>query len=216
MTEDTPPSDGDRADGEQGATDPREGKTDAGRVLTPTDLDITDDDAVEELEDGRFVVSPGGGPPNVPDGDGTDGGSAPSQRNQGPGTDTQSDATGGSSSGGQQSPEAARNLLSEELARTRGRYAMDIVGRFDGEPARHRTVSNDVVATFENLLIWYAQHVTGETPVDEVLDILLHEASIGPEPETPNLADLLEANGLTPEDSIADLVDAIAEERRRD
>lgn len=179
--------------------------SDAGRVLKPGELDITDDEAVEELEEGRFVVSASGGPPNVPD-------SATSDTT-GPAVDS---SPGTPTGGAPRSPEAARNLLSRELERTQGRYAVDVVGQFDGEPARHRTVSNDVVATFENLLVWYARYVTQETPVEEVLDILLREASVVPEPDTPNLAELLEANDLTPEDSIAELVDAIADEQARD
>jgi hypothetical protein len=185
---------------------PPEPAADAGRVLSPGELDIADDEAVEELEAGRFVVSTGGGPPSVPD-DGS-----PSWQGDHP-EGERSDGPEGRPAG---STEAARNRLDAELARTRGRYAVDVVARFDGEPATHRTVSNDVVATFENLVVWYARHVSDGTPVDEVLAILIREASVLPEPEGADLAELLAANDLDPEDSIAALVEAIAEEAGRD
>jgi hypothetical protein len=120
--------------------------------------------------------------------------------------------TPGAGAGGPASREAARNLLGEEFGRTRARYGIDVVGRFDGESARHRTVSNDVVATFENLVLWYARHVSDETPAEEVIEILLREASVVPDPGTPNLKELLDEHDLTPHDSIAELVAAITAE----
>ncbi|MEF8778956.1 MAG: hypothetical protein V5A36_08595, partial [Natronomonas sp.] len=125
----------------------------------------------------------------------------------------------GGSSGGQQqgamrSPEAARTLLADELGRSNARYGIDIVARFDGNTVRHRAASDDVIATFENLVQWYARHVTDSTPADEVIDILLREASFA-ETETPNLAKLLEAHDLDQSDSIADLVAAIRDESGR-
>ncbi|WP_254822500.1 DUF7500 family protein [Haloglomus halophilum] len=237
MSDDTPPSDRDSPDEEPDDTDeplfpvdesgdspsgegPPEGRPEKGRVLSPNDLDITDDEAVEEIDDGRFVVSAGGGPPNVPDdppdpttgadrgNDGSNSGSGPA----GAGNERGGVGTPGMGVGGPASPEAARNLLGEELGRTRARYGIDVVGRFDGESARHRTVSNDVVATFENLVLWYARHVSDETPAEEVIEILLREASVVPDPGTPNLKELLDKHDLTPHDSIAELVAAITAE----
>lgn len=36
-------------------------------VLSPDDLDITDEENVVEIDDGRFVISPNGNEPIVPD-----------------------------------------------------------------------------------------------------------------------------------------------------
>jgi hypothetical protein len=194
---------------------PPEGRPEKGRVLSPNDLDITDDEAVEEIDDGRYVVSAGGGPPNVPDDppDPADGGSGSGDvGGAGIPESGQQGGHGAPGAGGPASPEAARNLLGEELGRTRARYGIDVVGRFDGESARHRTVSNDVVATFENLVLWYARHVSDDTPAEEVIEILLREASVVPDPGTPNLKELLEKHDLTPHDSIAELVAAITAE----
>ncbi len=186
-----------------------------GSVLTPEELDIAESEYVEPLDDdGRYVVSAGGGPPNVPDSRG--------QKTEKSGeADRKRDPTGREVPDGSRppsdqmrSPEAARTLLAEELERSNARYGIDIVARFEGNTVRHRTASDDVIATFENLVQWYARHVTDGTPAEEVIDILLRESGFA-ETETPNLATLLEQHDLDQSDSIADLVGAIREESGR-
>lgn len=188
-----------------------------GGVLSPEELDISDSEYVESLDDeGRYVVSPGGGPPNVPD--------STSEENTGNrGEDRSQRAEPANSDAGSghrkprdtiRSPESARTLLIDELERSNARYGIDIVARFDGNTARHRAASDDVIATFENLVLWYARHVTDGTPADEVIEILLREASFV-ETETPNLAKLLKTHDLDRSDSIADLVAAIRDESGR-
>lgn len=189
-----------------------DGNLEGGPVLTPEELDFSNSSSVEELDDsGRYVVSADGDSPKV------------SQTTGGPGgTDT--DRRGGTAGrppgelpgGTSESPEAARSVLDGELQRTNARYALDIVARLEGEPVRHRTVSNDVVATFENLVRWYAQHVTDSTPTDEVVEILLREASFDAEPATSSLAELLADYDLEQSDSIAELVEAISSELDED
>jgi hypothetical protein len=188
-------------------TEPEDAAAEGGSALTPEDLDIADSEYVRQLDDsGRYVVSPGGGPPNVPD-------SEPERRDQ-DSDQTNSPTPAHQPDGDIRSPEAARTLLADELERSRARYGIDIVARFDGNTARHRAASDDVIATFENLVQWYARHVTDGTPADEVIEILLREASFV-ETETPNLAKLLETHDLEQSDSIADLVGAIREESDR-
>lgn len=219
MTEDRP-EDTDR-DGEYVDPDvPTEPKSaeEGGSVLSPEELDISDSEYVERLDDdGRYVVSPGSGPPNVPDRERTtreeptdDGGSPRGADPAG----TEGPAGGGQPRKPMRSPEAARTLLAEELELSNARYGIDIVARFDGETIRHRTASDDVIATFENLVQWYARRVTDGTPADEVIDILLRESGFV-ETETPNLAKLLETHDLSRSDSIEDLVAAIREESGR-
>lgn len=201
-------------DGDDSHVDPdvpsdKQTGSESGKVLSPEELDITDSEYVEELdESGRYVVSPGGRPPNV-----TRAGAEPGTD---PGDDEAVDTPDSTARKGRTagSPESARTLLAEELARSNGRYGIDIVARFDGQPVRHRTVSSDVVGTFENLIRWYARHVTDDTPVDEVIEILLSEADFGIQSE-PSLAELLDAHGLDESDSVADLVDAIRAESGR-
>ncbi len=181
-----------------------------GPTLTPEELDISDSKYVEPLDDnGRYVVSAGDGPPNVPE-------SVKRNAIEGPLRDDRhrSSSTSGRQKRSVRSPEAARTLLAEELTRSNARYGLDIVGVFDGSTARHRTASDDVIATFENLVQWYAQHVSDGTPADEVIEILLREARIV-DAETPNLAKLLERHDLEQSDSIAELVSAIRKESER-
>ena len=188
-----------------------------GGVLSPEELDISDSEYVESLDDeGRYVVSPGGGPPNVPDSTSEE---TPSNRGEDRSRRTEpanSDAGDGHREPRDaiRSPESARTLLIDELERSNARYGIDIVARFDGNTARHRTASDDVIGTFENLVLWYARHVTDGTPADEVIEILLREASFV-ETETPNLAKLLKTHDLDRSDSIADLVSAIRDESGR-
>lgn len=223
MTDDNQPDDAEPdPDGHVDPDVPKGSKTasEGGKVLTPEELGITDSEYVEPLDDdGRYVVSPGGGPPNVsksaaegdsptPDRRGRSERSGPTDR------PTPSGPRDRDQQGAPVSPEAARSLLADELALADASYGIDIVARFDGETVRHRTVSNDVVGTFENLVQWYARHITDDTPADQVIEILLNEASFGTGSE-PNLAELLDAHDLDSTDSIADLVEAIRAESDR-
>ena len=233
MTDENQPDDAQPdADGHVDPDVPNDSKTasEGGKVLTPEELGITDSEYVEPLDDdGRYVVSPGGGPPDVSrspaeeqSSASTSGDAPPPEEDSSAGTDRPGSPGGASPAGprdpGQAgapvSPEAARSLLADELALTDASYGIDIVARFDGETVRHRTVSNDVVGTFENLVQWYARHITDDTPANEVIEILLDEASFGTDSE-PNLADLLDAHDLDSSDSIADLVEAIRAESDR-
>ena len=201
MPDDPDPDDDARIDPDS----PTGGDAEEGKVLSPEELDVSESEYVEELDDsGRYVVSAGGGPPNVPDsakgGDGSD-----RDRREPP----ESDRHRGPER--PRSPETARTLLAEELSRSNARYGLDIVASFEGETARHRTVSDDVISTFEGLVRWYASHVTDGTPPDEVVDILLRESTFETA-ETPNLAKLLSAHDLERTDTIEELVAAIREE----
>lgn len=220
MTDDSSNGDdGDDANGEDADSyvepDVPTGKAsgnEGGRVLTPDDLEISDSEYVEELEEDRYVVSPGGRSPNVTDSNRSDATGDDSDRAGPDAPDGREEAQRRSDSQ-IASPEAARTLLADELARSNARYGIDVVGRFDGHTVRHRTVSNDVVASFENLVRWYARNVTDDTPTDEVIRILLNESDFTS--SSSNLADLLESHDLAESDSIADLVDAISDEARR-
>lgn len=217
MTDDTPDQP-ESTDGDHVEPDiPNDPKLDeeGGPALSPEELDIADSQYVEELDDnGRYVISPGGGPPNVPDSVGDDADSendrAASNR-AAPSRPDPSPSSGGYSSEKPASPELARTRLAEELSHSNARYGLDIVAEFEGEIARHRTISDDVISTFEDLVRWYAGHITDGTAPDEVVDILLRESTFETE-ETPNLAKLLENHDLDETDSIQDLVSAIRDE----
>jgi hypothetical protein len=209
---------GESADGD--GRSPSETSAERGGVLTPDELNISENEYVEELDDdGRYVVSPGDEPPDVPASKTTPGRAG--AVDSGPGADSggSNGGSSGASPAGQRgrgqgdtpaSPEAARSLLAAELGRTNADYGLDVVARFGTETVRHRTASNDVVGTFENLVRWYARNVTDDTPVDDAVAILLREANLAPTGGADrSLATLLDAHGLEEDDSIADLVAAI-------
>ncbi|RXK47250.1 hypothetical protein EAF64_15820 [Halorientalis pallida] len=73
-------------------------------------------------------------------------------------------------------------------------------------------VSNDVVTIFESLVMWYAQQIDRNTPVEEVLGILLMEANVPIRYPPDAIVRTLESTDLSPEDSIADLLEEIRED----
>lgn len=190
------------------------GDTDDGRVLSPEELDISQDEHVTEIDDGRYVVSPGD-PIDDP-----------------PGVETESDSTdadrptrtGGGESPPQspprQSPEpaaatpeltrqAVHEFLATEFEGSGSRYGFDITATFDGAVQQRQMVSNDVVTIFESLVLWYAQQIDGKTPVEEVIGILLMEANVPVRYPPASLRRLLESTELSPDDSVADLIAAV-------
>jgi hypothetical protein len=72
--------------------------------------------------------------------------------------------------------------------------------------------SNDLVTIFESLILWYAQQVDSDTPVEEILGILLMEANVPIRYPPESLKELVKSSGLEPDDTIADLVAAVDEE----
>jgi len=66
--------------------------------------------------------------------------------------------------------------------------------------------SNDVVTTFENLVVWYANHLGGDTPVEDVLGILLMESNLSIRFPADSLDAFAATHGLDDEDAIASLV----------
>jgi hypothetical protein len=102
-----------------------------------------------------------------------------------------------------------RDWLSEQFTETDSRYGFDVTATFDGSVEHRRMMSNDVVTIFESLVLWYAQQIDGTTPVEEVLGILLMEANVPVRYPSAGLQQVLESTDLGPEDSIADLAEAI-------
>lgn len=223
-------------DGEPGGED--------GRVLAPDELDITDSDHVSQIDENRFVVSPDPIFPDSEDdagssrertgsteGDGRTDAAEHTDENQGSATEpTEADSSSADSSteaGSASSPSpergegpidvnSARLRLARELASADRRYGLEIVATFDDVVTTRRSTSNDVVATFEGFLQWYARQITDEVPPDEALGVLLLEASIPITYPTANIGEFIKNHDLDPDDSIADLLYAIEADSRRD
>ncbi|MFB6218786.1 MAG: hypothetical protein ABEH77_06355 [Halobacteriaceae archaeon] len=171
---------------------------DEGKVLSPDELDITDDQHVSELEEGRYLISPDEPAPETEEpvevhDHGTD---PPEEPEEGP---VELDAA------------AVNDWLEEHVADTGAEYGFHITATFEGRVARQELYSDDVVTTFDNLLTWYTQNVGRDTPVEEALAILLLEANTPIRFPPEVVAALVKEQGLSPEDSIADLLAAVEE-----
>ncbi|AQL43094.1 hypothetical protein BV210_10375 [Halorientalis sp. IM1011] len=201
--------------------EPTGGDPEEGPVLSPEELDIGEDEHVRELDDGRYVVSP-----NEPIADskpaGRIDGRTTDDRPVPPEPDTDPDPTGVPSATAPHETEPGpepeltadqvHEWLTKDLDASNSRYGFDITAAFDSGVSQQRMVSNDVVTIFENLVMWYAQQIDRNTPVEEVLGILLMEASVPVRYPPDAIVRTLESTDLSPEDSIADLLSEIRED----
>ena len=200
---------------------------DDGRVLAPEELDLSDDEHVAELEEGRYVVSP-----NDPIDDSSAAGVA--SRSDSADTGTAPDAKPAeerpsrdpealspaerrpAESQSTQSPEITEgqvhDWIESELDGVNSRYGFDVTAKFDGSVRQRQMMSNDVVTTFESLILWCAQNIDRETPVEEILGILLMESNVPIRYPPESLKRAVQNNGLGPEDTIADLMDAVEDD----
>lgn len=105
-------------------------------------------------------------------------------------------------------PRTERSALDPETAS----YAVDIEVSVEGRVSSYRTASDDIVATFSDLVRWYATQVDDDLDPSRVLQILIAESelSIGPYHTVETALDRYE---LTPSDSIADLLYALETHR---
>ena len=207
------------------------GRADEGAILSPHELDITDSEYVEEIDEGRFVVSP-----DARTGKGQPGGESGGQPQGGPGGRQPADAgsqQGGNRAGGNQEPnprqsasrggtgqrnrqpggglteEEVRQWLRRKYERSNSKYAFDVTAQFEGTVSQRRLASNDLITVFESLMLWYAQQVDGSMPVEEVLGILLMESNVPVRYPPESVRNLVKSTDLGPDDTIADLLEAV-------
>lgn len=188
-----------------------------GPILSPEELDISDDEHVTQLDEGRFVVSPdtreggtsgqsGQSSPDQPAPPEPQGASGDQPTPQQP--PSQQDSTRQSDIG----REEVHAWLRQSFASGGSRYGFDVTATFDGQVSQRRMASNDLVTIFESLILWYAQQVDTDTPVEEILGILMMEANVPVRYPPGSLKKLVKSTGLGPDDTIADLVAAVDEE----
>lgn len=192
------------------------GGSDGGGVLSPEDLDISNSPYVAEVSEGRYVVSADRSPPKVPDSAPASGPSTQhqhqrEQHQQDPHQPAPQQPTGAGPDEPQphQSPGTARSILASELERTDARYAIDIVSKLEGADVRHRTTSDDVVGTFDNLVMWYSQHVAKETPTQRTASLLLERSEFSAPLSPEEIKRTAKRHGLTRSSTIGDLLDAL-------
>jgi hypothetical protein len=176
-------------DAELGADDAADGP-----VLDPAELDISDDDRVAELDDDRYVISANDTAPKVPSPEETQPRRAPELQSR---------------------PEVDGTAVSRWLAASFQddgfTHGFDATVKVDGIVNRHRMVSNDVTATFETLVLWYARQVAGTTPPEEALGLLLANSDLPVQFPTACLHRLLQNLDLAPDDDIRHLLTAVEE-----
>lgn len=166
-----------------------------GAVLTPDDLDITAEESVVEIDDGRYVISPKGSEPSVTDE------SMRERASTRPDVETESPTQS-------LSEDDVHDWLKRRLEAADSKYGFDVTALFEGTVSQRALFSNDVVTTFENLVVWYATHVGSDTPVEDVLGILLMESNLSVRFPAESLQAFAAAHGLDGEDSLKDLFSA--------
>lgn len=166
-----------------------------GTVLAPNELDITEDQHVVELDDGRYLISP---------------------EDEVDATQTVTHTSASAETSPNPTPEADADAihgwLADRLESADARYGFDVTAVFEGTVVHQELFSNDVIATFENLLVWYAQHVSGDTPVEDVLGILLAESTTPIRIPPDAVEAITRAYGLDDEDTVAELHDVVHRE----
>ena len=175
---------------------PDDSNPEDGKILSPEELDLEDDEHVTQIDEGRFVVSPDvrddddryGGQPSMPE---------PEPESE-PDTPEFTDGT-------------VHEWLAEQMADSNARYGFDVTAKFDGEVDQQRLTSNDIVTVFETFMLWYGRQLDGSTDVEDVLGILLSESNVPVKYPPGNIKELARSSGLSPDDSIADLIEAVEE-----
>lgn len=171
---------------------------DDGGVLSPDELDIRNEENVVELEEGRYVISPGGREPNVP----SRAKSTPST----PRTDVDDSETNE-----ELTESDVHEWIEDRLLSADSKFAFDVSASFEGDVSQKALFSNDVVTTFENLVVWYARHAGGDTPVEDVLGILLVESNLSVRFPAESLQAFAESHGLDGEASLESLFEVARE-----
>ncbi|MFW6003571.1 MAG: DUF7500 family protein [Halanaeroarchaeum sp.] len=190
-------------------------------ALDPEDLDISAEEEVAEIAEGRFVIGADGPPkmeeetttstPQSEAGGSIDDALDELKRESGVDGSTESSVFEDTASDPTISGTDVKRWISSELDRTDSQYAYRIAAK-TGESTQHQQLASDDIGTaFDGLLLWYTRQVAGGTPVEQALGILLAESSISIRYPIAGMLAYLEDNDLEPEDSIADLLETIRE-----
>jgi len=90
-------------------------------------------------------------------------------------------------------------------------YGIDATLHVDGDTTRQRMVSNDVTATFDSLVTWFASNAGPSSPTPEALGLLLVASETTVDVPPVAIKRFAASQGLTASDSIGDLVRAAEE-----
>jgi hypothetical protein len=171
-----------------------------GKILSPEELDIADDEHVTEIDEGRYVVS------SDVRTDDSYGNQVPSDSAPDPDPDPEPAPE-------PETPEFTdanvHEWLAEQMAESNSRYGFDVTAKFDGNVDQQQVVSNDIITAFESFMLWYGRQMDGSTSVENVLGILLSESNVPVKHPPESFKRMVKSTGLSPDDSIADLVEAV-------
>ncbi|NHN59182.1 hypothetical protein G9466_08870 [Halorussus sp. JP-T4] len=188
--------------------------------MSPDELDFEDEEQVVPLDEDRYVIGTDSRP-RVPENVRDDPSSGESAA-EGAGepsrsaTDQSGQATDRSPAGGAAADVdsgAVKRWLEEDLRGTSARYGFHASAKSDDAVSHQQMFSDDVTTVFDSLLRWYAQQLTTETAVEDVLGILLTESNVRVRYSPSCLQAILEAYDLGPDDTIADLFEAVQDDR---
>jgi hypothetical protein len=178
---------------------------DEGTVLAPEDLDIAADDSVAALDKGRYVIAPEGA---SLDQDALEESADSADQASTAADDDDSESAPGPN-GRAIDAAAVRSWLEEDVETVSSRYGFHITATTEGAVGHQQMFSDDVGTVFDGLLMWYARQLDRETPVEDVLGILLLESNVRVRFPVRAFTAVLERHDLGPEDTISDLFEAI-------
>jgi hypothetical protein len=170
---------------------PPGGSRDDEGVVDPEDLDITENEQVQELREGQYVIATDSAADDF--------------------ADLRADIR--AELAAEQAPASdPRSALVDHLESLSVANGFVVAGRFDGDVHVNERASDDPGAVFGDLLTWYAAHVDGDTPVPEVLGILCLAGEVQVRYPARTLVDFLGVHDLSPDDSIRDLLETVRED----
>jgi hypothetical protein len=161
-------------------------------VVRPEDLDYTASERVAELSDDRYVVATDGTPPSA-----------------------EEDADAESIDDLEDRGALARQQMARYVSEKDDEYGFVLTAAIDGEVEHLEHSSDDVAEAFGDLARSYASQLDADTDPAEALGILLLASETPVSFPTKSLAPVLKRHDLSLEDSLEDLVAALAGEGLR-
>ncbi|WP_135852580.1 DUF7500 family protein [Halorussus salinus] len=181
-------------------------------ALAPDELDIESDENVVSLDTGRYVIGTDERP-NVPEGSSSGGSASDESAPESGESERSADPADGRQPGASIDSGAVKGWLEDDLDSVSARYGFHVTAKSDDAISHQQMFSDDVGAVFDSLLRWYAQQLTTETAVEDVLGILLTESNVRVRYSPSCLQAILETYDLSPDDSIADFFEAVQDDR---
>ena len=173
-------------------------------VLSPDELRLSEKEEVEEIEEGRYVVSTDGSKPDVPE-KAVNKDKKSEQR-------THISRDSKSSTASKIGEANIESQVEAELRDIPTEFGYRISVKYGDSVDHHRLYADDVTTTFNNLLAWYAKNLDSEMSPGEVLGILLSESDVSVQYPVKSFEQYLVDNGLSTDDTIADLLITMRED----